>query len=183
MTEVSFLRNKVEELALKCAEAEEGKRAEEKLRQRTESEKASLERALREKEDDLQSARLDQKRQKMLIDNQWEGVVSEKDSALASLRTELKIAQDRLAVREADLERVSAALRDRENENKRADQTIRDDKMSLVLEVERLNRDLAHYEADLDHARAELERKQEELRKRDMEAATLVSFLLGCLRL
>jgi hypothetical protein len=82
--------------------------------------------------------------------------------------------QDRLQVREQDLERLNQALKARDSESRRAGEDHTSDKMSLILEVERLNRDLAHYEADLDHARSELDRKEDALRQHEAETASLV---------
>lgn len=71
------------------------------------------------------------------------------------------------------MERLSQALSDLETNNKRVDQSHNSDRMSLVLEVERLHRDIAHHEADLDHARAQLEQREDDLRRKDLEVATL----------
>lgn len=173
-TEVSFLRGKVEELALKHAELEESRRADERTRQRLEDDKASLERRLRDKDGEHQRALLEHKREKAELENYFNDLLSKKDQLISSVRAELRQASDRLEVREEDLARLNSVLQDLESHNKRADEDHTSSKMSLILEVERINRDLAHYEADLDHARSRLERKDEELRQKDMETATLV---------
>lgn len=174
-TEVTFLRNKTEELALKCAELEESRRSDDKQRQRLQDDRYSLEKQLREKEAQVQQAELKANRQVLELENEWRNIASEKDQTINSISTSLRQVQDRLAVREQDLERLNQVLQNRDEQAKRQGDDHTSDRMSLILEVERLNRDLAHYEADLDHARAELDRKEEELRQRDLEAATLVS--------
>lgn len=173
-TEVTFLRNKTEELALKCAELEESRRSDDKLRQRLQDDKHNLERKLREKQADLQQAELHHNRQISEIENEWRNVVSEKEQTINNVRSNLRQVQDRLQVREQDLERLNQVLQNRDEEAKKQGDDLTSDRMSLILAVERANRDLAHYEADLDHARAELNLKEEELRQRDLEAATLV---------
>lgn len=174
-TEVTFLRNKTEELALKCAELEESKRSDDKLRQRLQDDKYALEKRLRDKEAELQEVELHHNRQISEMESDWRTTISEKDQILNSVRSQLRQVQDRLQVREQDLERLNEVLQNRDEQAKRQGDDHTSDRMSLILEVERLNRDLAHYEADLDHARAELDRKEDELRQRDLEAATLVS--------
>jgi chromosome segregation ATPase len=174
-TEVAFLRTKVEELAVKSAELEEGKRSDEKVRRRLENDKSELERRLRDKELDLEDARTEARRELSDAESQWRNTVSEKDQLISAIRSDLKQAKDRLQVREQDLSRMNNVLQDRERQVKKAGDDHTSDRLSLVLEVERLSRDLAHYEADLDHAKSDLEKKEEELRQRSMEAATLVS--------
>lgn len=174
-TEVTFLRNKTEELALKCAELEESKRSDDKLRQRLQDDKYALEKRLRDKEAELQEVELHHNRQISEMESDWRTTISEKDQSLNSVRSQLRQVQDRLQVREQDLERLNEVLQNRDEQAKRQGDDHTSDRMSLILEVERLNRDLAHYEADLDHARAELDRKEDELRQRDLEAATLVN--------
>lgn len=154
---------------------EESKRSDDKQRQRLQDDRHSLEKALREKEAELQQMELKSNRHVLEVENDWRNLVSERDQTINSIKSNLRQVQDRLAVREQDLERLNQVLQNRDEQAKKQGDDHTSDRMSLILEVERLNRDLAHYEADLDHARAELDRKEEELRQRDLEAATLVS--------
>lgn len=173
-SEATFLRNKLEELALRAAELEEGKRSDDRLRQRLNNEKSDAESKLRAKEGDLQNALLDFKRESVETENHWKGIVAEKDLALGAMKSDLRQAKDRLSVREQDLARMNDALNSRDLEVKKVGESHSSDRMALKLEVERLHRDLAHYEADLDHAKAEVSEKEEKLRQGEMEAAMLV---------
>ena len=80
VTEIQFLRTKHEELAQRCGELEEQRRADDKQRQRLESAKNSLERQLREKETALQDAQLDWKREKANLDVRANALIADKDS-------------------------------------------------------------------------------------------------------
>ena len=93
---------------------------------------------------------------------------------VSNIRSDLRQGQDRLQVRDQDLARLNQALQNVDTESKRAGESHTSDRMSLTLNVERLNRDLARHEADLDHARSELERKEDVLRQREKEVDTLV---------
>lgn len=175
LTEVTFLRAKVEELAIKSAELEESKRTDERLRQRLEDDKMDLERRLREGEVQLEDMRLEARRELSEAETSWRNATSEAEQLLSAIKSELKHTKDRLQVREQDLARLNGVLQDREKQVKKAGDDHTSDRLSLVLEVERLSRDLAHYEADLDRAKSDLERKEEDLRHRNLEAATLVN--------
>lgn len=176
------MRNKTEELAMKNAELEEGRRSQDKQGKKLEDEKVALERKLRQREGDLQQAQLDYKRDLAETENSWRNTVSEKDQIINSVRANLRQLQDRLEAREQDIDRLNQVLQNRDTETKKIGESHTSDRMSLILEVERLQRDAAHYEVDLDHARSELARRDEELRQRDMENATLVSQITTSLR-
>ena len=82
-TEVNFLENKVEELAMRCAELEEGRHSHEKQRSKLENEKNQLERNLRGKENELQDTLLKSKRSQEEMQNSWKSIVIEKDQVWA----------------------------------------------------------------------------------------------------
>jgi hypothetical protein len=69
----------MEELALRCAELEEGKRTDERTRHRLEQDRQSLEASLRKKEDKLQDAELARKRERAELENKYKGIIAERD--------------------------------------------------------------------------------------------------------
>lgn len=84
-TERKFLESKIEELALRCAELEEGRRTDERARNRLEDDRQSLEKALRKKEDQLQDAELARKRERAELENKYKGIIAERDQVRSHL--------------------------------------------------------------------------------------------------
>ncbi|KAH9815255.1 hypothetical protein DFH28DRAFT_969151 [Melampsora americana] len=172
-SEVKFLREKHEELALRQAEMEERRRSEADARRRLERDVEDLERELRDAREENSMQILGMKKEKREIQASFQQMLDAKQKALSQAESELAHAKGRLEAREEDVEKMQAALKTVETESFRINESQSHDRFSLELEIERLHRDLANAAKDLSEAKLDVSKAQNESRSLNSKVITL----------
>ncbi|GAA6023302.1 hypothetical protein JCM11491_006887 [Sporobolomyces phaffii] len=164
-TETTFLRSKVEDLALHNARLVEQGRKDEEEKLRLQREAEEIMEALKKEEDerdaDDERYRRDSERFKREMD--------EMDADLRAAQNDVKQLRSLVSTREADLDSLQTAL----NSVRRQGENANTDKFALDLEVDRAKRDFARVEKEADQLRQELEDKIREVRRLEMEVSNL----------
>jgi len=155
-TEASFLRSKVEDLALRHAKLEEASRTAQIDAQRLRDEADEVMRALRKEEDEREVVEAD----------------------LASARADAQRARERAEDRERDVADLQRALDGLERSTRHAGDAANHDRSALGVELERAKRDLARARHELADAEAEIDARTNLVKEKDLRIAELVRPLL-----
>lgn len=147
-TESTFLRSKVEDLALAHAKLEEQLRSNEGEKRQLQADADEILRALRKEEDEREAI----------------------EGELGAARHEAQRARDLVDERERDVGDLQRALNGLERSTRQQGETG----VALELELERAKRDLARAEEDAERARRDLNDRVSEAREKDLRIATLV---------
>lgn len=172
-SEVKFLREKHEELALRQAEMEERRRSEADVRRKLERDVDDLERELRDAREENSMQILAMKKEKREIQASFQQMLDAKQKALSQAESDLAHAKGRLEAREEDVEKMQAALKTVETESFRINESQSHDRFSLELEIERLHRDLANAAKDSSEAKLDVSKAQNESRALNSKVITL----------
>ncbi|GJN94269.1 hypothetical protein Rhopal_007343-T1 [Rhodotorula paludigena] len=148
-TESTFLRSKVEDLALAHAKLEEQLRSNEGEKRQLQADADEILRALRKEEDEREAI----------------------EGELGAARHEAQRARDLVDERERDVGDLQRALNGLERSTRQQGETG----VALELELERAKRDLARAEEDAERARRDLNDRVSEAREKDLRIATLES--------
>ncbi|KPV72942.1 uncharacterized protein RHOBADRAFT_55197 [Rhodotorula graminis WP1] len=152
-TEATFLRSKVEDLALRHAKLEESSRTAQADAQRLRDEADEVMRALRKEEDEREIVEAD----------------------LAAARAEAHRAKERAEDRERDVADLQRALDGLERSTRHAGDAANHDRSALGVELERAKRDLSRAQHELADAEAEIDARTNLVKEKDLRIAELES--------
>ncbi|GAA5916212.1 hypothetical protein JCM8208_000034 [Rhodotorula glutinis] len=152
-TEATFLRSKVEDLALRHAKLEESSRSAQADAQRLRDEADEVMRALRKEEDEREVVEAD----------------------LASARADAQRARERAEDRERDVADLQRALDGLERSTRHAGDAANHDRSALGVELERAKRDLSLAQHELADADAEIDARTSLVKEKDLRIAELES--------
>ncbi|PLW44874.1 hypothetical protein PCANC_10784 [Puccinia coronata f. sp. avenae] len=142
ISELKFLQDKHEELQLRQAEMEERRKVESDLKRRLERELDDLERELRGTREEMDLQIIASKKEKREIQSSFQLTLDAKQKALSQAESDVANLRGKLEIREGDIEKLEKMLRRLENESNQINQSQSHDKISLELEIERIQRDL-----------------------------------------
>ena len=151
-TERVYLREQVEQLAVKTAEIEQLSRA-------AEAQRDELQSALRREELERERIVAELKRAARETEARHQSTLSAKESSLNEALADLGRLREKVKLREADMERLQDGLRQSSSGER--------------FEIDRLKRDLVSAQSELDRARAEAERVERLNRDRDLALSNL----------
>lgn len=141
-SELKFLKDKHEELQLRQAEMEERRKIESDIRRKLEKELDDLERELRGTREEMDLQIIASKKEKRELQASLQLAIDAKQKALLQAESDLANLRGRLQAREEDIEKLQKTLKILENESNQLNQSQSNDKFSLELEIERIQRDL-----------------------------------------
>ncbi|PLW51862.1 hypothetical protein PCASD_00909 [Puccinia coronata f. sp. avenae] len=142
ISELKFLQDKHEELQLRQAEMEERRKVESDLKRRLERELDDLERELRGTREEMDLQIIASKKEKRELQSSFQLTLDAKQKALSQAESDVANLRGKLEIREGDIEKLEKMLRRLENESNQINQSQSHDKISLELEIERIQRDL-----------------------------------------
>ncbi|MBW0464402.1 hypothetical protein O181_004117 [Austropuccinia psidii MF-1] len=175
LSEVKSLREKNEELSLRQAEVEERKRSEAESKRRLERNIDELERELRGAREEIELQIIGNRKEKRELQASFQQTLDLKQKSLSQAEGDLANVKGRLQVREEDLEKLQSVLKQLETESNRINQSQSNDRFSLELEIERLQRDLSSSITELNDSKSETQSVRNELRKVQLIVSTLNS--------
>ncbi|TIB90893.1 hypothetical protein E3Q06_00136 [Wallemia mellicola] len=168
MTELRQTREVSDDLALRLAEREEQSRQEyEQLRQ-LEHDYDVLASSMKEEKDGRERDRIFYGREKRDIEMENERTLEHKTTICQEYQTEVHQLRSQLSVREEDYQKLQQRMRKMVSEHQELGDHHTNDRATMEMEIERLERDAEKYLADINQLRAELERKDSILEKRNM---------------
>ncbi|GAA5902534.1 uncharacterized protein JCM6883_001440 [Sporobolomyces salmoneus] len=166
-TESTFLRSKIEDIALHNAKLVEQNRKDEEEKSRLQKEAEEIMEALKKEEDERDAEEERYRRE----GDRMKREIEELEEDLRSFQNEVKQLKSLVSTREADLESLESAL----NSLRRQGENANTDKFALDLEIDRSRRDLARVEKEVREARGELEEKIKRTRELELQVANLES--------
>lgn len=167
MTEMRQTREVSDDLALRLAEREEQSREEfEQLRQ-LEYDFESLATSMKEEKDGRERDRIFYGREKRDFEMEHKRAVEHKTTMCEDYQTQVQQLRSQLSAREEDYQRLQSRMKKMINEHQELGDHHTNDRATMELEIERLERDAERYMADIEQLRSELERKDKMLEERE----------------
>ncbi|EOQ99612.1 hypothetical protein E3P92_00594 [Wallemia ichthyophaga] len=167
MADMRQTREVSDDLALRLAEREEQSRQElEQLRQ-LEYEFESLATSMKEEKDGRERDRIFYGREKRDLEMEHKRAIEHKTTTLEDYQTQVQQLRSQLSAREEDYQKLQSRMKKMMSEHQELGDSHTNDRATLEMEIERLERDGARYVADIEQLRSELERKDKMLEERE----------------
>ena len=167
MMDMRQTREISDDLALRLAEREEESRKElEQLRQ-LEFDYESLATSMKEEKDGRERDRIFYGREKRDMEMEHNRAIEHKTTMCQDYQTQLHQLRSQLSAREEDYQKLQTRMKKVLSEHQELGDSHTNDRATLELEIERLERDAERYIADIEELRSELERKDKMLEERE----------------